>query len=213
VYDREAPTERGGYMRKVLIKIAAVAALAIALAIAWIFGVRPLSLLLDRFETVESASIPIKMIVYEGSGTGGMLHFDDLGLSLSPADPREPPPNIGTTKDNQLALSHGGKVFPFGPLRSGETLAAETPPGDNASISIRHSALSWPTQLDFNFMTGQSPSWKRYLYYRVAWKKQSGAKLEMLWRYEQYFYPGNGWAAGMMTREGVTGLVRVQISP
>ena len=61
-------------------------------------------------------------------------------------------------------------------------------------------------------MTGQSPSWKRHLYYRLIWKKQNGAKLEMIWRYEQYFYPGDGWASGMMTREGVTGLIRVDIS-
>jgi len=33
----------------------------------------------------------------------------------------------------------------------------------------------------------------------------------MLWRYEQFFYPGNGWANGFMTREGCTGLVRLDI--
>src|SRR5205823_14758117 len=59
---------------------------------------------------------------------------------------------------------------------------------------------------DLNFMTGHSPSWKRHLYYQLLWKKTSGAKLEMLWRYEQYFYPGNGWASGFMTHEGSTGL-------
>jgi hypothetical protein len=45
----------------------------------------------------------------------------------------------------------------------------------------------------------------------VRWKKSSGATLEMLWRYEQYFYPGNGWASGFMTRQGSTGLIRVEI--
>jgi hypothetical protein len=35
----------------------------------------------------------------------------------------------------------------------------------------------------------------------------------MLWRYEQYFYPVNGWASGFMTHEGSTGLIQLDISP
>jgi hypothetical protein len=61
-------------------------------------------------------------------------------------------------------------------------------------------------------MTGQSPSWKRHLYYRLSWKKVSGAKLEMLWRFEQYFYSGDGWASGFMAHEGSTGLIQVDVS-
>jgi hypothetical protein len=61
-------------------------------------------------------------------------------------------------------------------------------------------------------MTGQSPSWKRHLYYRLSWKKVSGAKLEMLWRFEQYFYSGDGWANGFMAHEGSTGLIHVDVS-
>jgi len=62
-------------------------------------------------------------------------------------------------------------------------------------------------------MTGHSPSWKRHIYYQVIWTKPSGANLEMLWRYEQYFYPDNGWVGGFMTREGSTGLVYLDIRP
>ena len=80
------------------------------------------------------------------------------------------------------------------PRSEAENLATVPPAGDDAFIEIRRSILSWPTPFDFNFMTGHSPSWKRHLYYRLALEKPSGAKLEMLWRYEQYFYPGNGWA-------------------
>jgi len=110
--------------------------------------------------------------------------------------------------------SAGGKVFAFGPPRSeAENLAAVPPAGDDAFIEIRRSVLSWPTPFDFNFMTGHSPSWKRHIYYRLLWKKPSGAKLEMLWRYEQYFYPANGWGSGFMTKEGSTGLVEVEIRP
>jgi len=45
----------------------------------------------------------------------------------------------------------------------------------------------------------------------VHWKKSSGASLQMLWRYEQFFYTDNGWTSGFMTREGSTGLIRVEI--
>ena len=85
-------------------------------------------------------------------------------------------------------------------------------PTDQAFLVTRHSVLSWPNPVDFNFMTGRAPSWKRHIYYEVRWKKASGAKLEMLWRYEQFFYPGSGWATGFMTRESSTGLVRIDIN-
>jgi hypothetical protein len=203
-------------MRKLIKKIAIVIALVVAISIAWIFGGRQISLCLDRFGTIETVTAPITSVAYEGSGTGGILHLNDLGLSLNTSDAGSPSPHIGTTKDEQLALSFSGKIFAFGPTHpasenDGDSLAAAPQAGDDASVSIRRSLLSWPTPLDFNFMTGQSPSWKRHLYYRLLWRKQTGAKLEMTWRYEQYFYPGNGWASGMMTREDETGLIRVNI--
>ena len=197
-------------MRKILITITIVVALAIAIPATWIFGGRQLSLFLDRFWTIETASRRINSVVYEGSGTGGIFHINDLALGLN--DRNGPTPNVGTAKDGQLALADSGKVFAFGPPRSEtENLATAPPPGDDAFIQIRRSLLSWPTPFDLNFMTGHSPSWKRHLYYRLVWKKPSDAKLEMVWRYEQYFYPGNGWASGFMTHEGSTGLLRVDI--
>jgi hypothetical protein len=197
-------------MRKILITSTIVVALAIAILATWIFGGRQLSLFLDRFWTIETASSRINSVVYEGSGTGGIFHINDLALGLN--DRNGPTPNVGTAKDGQLAVADSGKVFAFGPPRSEtENLATAPPPGDDAFIQIRRSLLSWPTPFDLNFMTGHSPSWKRHLYYRLVWKKPSDAKLEMLWRYEQYFYPGNGWASGFMTHEGSTGLLRVDI--
>jgi hypothetical protein len=178
----------------------------------WIFGGRQLSLFIDRFGTIETASDRVKSLVYEGNGTGGHLRVNDLGLSLN--DRSGPSPSIGTTKNDQLGLANAGKVFAFGPVQSqAETLAATPPAGDDAVIEIRRSVLSWPTPFEINFMTGNSPSWKRHAYYRLLWKKSSGERLEMLWRYEQYFYPGNGWASGFMTRQGFTGLIQLRISP
>jgi hypothetical protein len=199
-------------MRKFLITLAILVGFIAAVSAIWIFGGRQVSLFIDRYRTIETASARINSITYEGSGTGGILRVNDLALSLN--DTNDPSPSIGSTKDDQLALAAGGKVFAFGPPRSeAENLVASPPAGDDASITIQRSILSWPTPFDFNFMTGQSPSWKRHVYYGLRWKKPSDATLEMLWRYEQYFYPANGWGSGFMTRQGSTGLVEVDIRP
>lgn len=197
-------------MRKILITLAVLIAAVIAFMATWIFYGRQISLFLDRFGTIEMSSARINSIAYQGNGTGGSLHVNDLELSLN--DRNGPAPSIGTTKDDQLALADRGKVFAFGPARTeAENLATVPLAGDDASLEIRRSILNWPTPFEVNFMTGNSPSWKRHLYYRVRWKKSSGANLEMLWRYEQFFYPGNGWASGFMTRQGSTGLIQVEI--
>jgi hypothetical protein len=202
-------------MRRVLIVIV-VFVLSIASILAlWIFRGREISSFIDRYWTVETRSAPIQSIAYEGSGTGGILICDGVSFSLNDVRPGLSL-SVGSTKDNQLALASGGRVFPFGPLKSAsedtaEHLATSPPPGDQALVVTRHSILSWPTPFEMNLMTGQSPSWKRHIYYQILWKKSSGANLQMLWRYEQFFYPGNGWASGFMTREGSTGLIRVNI--
>src|SRR5437773_6029168 len=204
-------------VRKVLITLGIVVLTVVVLLTVWVFFGRQISVLVDRLGTIEIASVPVYSVVYEGSGTGGWLTVNDVHLSLDDANPRNAL-SIGSTKDNQFAVASGGKVFALGPLKStsengGDYLAVVPPSGDEALFETRRSALSWPTPFDLNFMTGHSPSWKRDLYYHLLWKKTSGAKLEMLWRYEQYFYPGNGWASGFMTHEGSTGLIRLDIQP
>ena len=198
-----------------LMLLVIVAAAAATLAALWIFRGREISSFIDRYWTVETHSEPIQSIAYEGRGTGGTLICNGFSFSLNELRPGLSL-SVGSTKDNQLALATSGKVFPFGPLTSasenpGEGLATVPPSDDQAFLATRHSVLSWPTPFDVNLMTGQSPSWKRHTYQEIRWKKSSGAKLQMLWRYEQFFYPGNGWTSGFMTREGSTGLIRVDI--
>ncbi len=198
-----------------LILLVIVAVGGAALAVLGIFRGREISSFIDRYWTREIESAPIQSIGYEGSGTGGMFIVNGVSLSLNDVRP-DSSLSVGSTKDNQLALATGGKIFPFGPLTSAsentvERLATAPPPGDQAFLVTRHSVLSWPTPFDMNLMTGQSPSWKRHIYQEIRWQKSSGAKLQMLWRYEQFFYPSNGWASGSMTREGSTGLIRVDI--
>ena len=202
-------------MRKFLITLAILVGFIAAGSAIWVFGGRQLSLFIDRYKTIEIASSRINSIAYEGGGTAGILTVNDLRLSLNDVSPKISL-SIGSTKDNQFALAIGGKVFAFGPLASagenaGYDLATVPQAGDDAVFETRRSAVSWPTPFDLNLMTGQSPSWKRHIYYRLRWKNPSGATLEMLWRYEQYFYPANGWGSGFMTHQGATGLIQVEI--
>ena len=202
-------------MRRILILILIVVVCTGSLAALWIFRGREISSFVDRYWTVETQSTPIQSSAYEGSGTGGTLICNGVSFSLNDVRPSLSL-SVGSTKDNQLALASSGKVFPLGPLKSAsedtaERLATAPPPGDHTLVTTRHSVLAWPTPFDLNLMTGQSPSWKRNTYCEILWKKSAGANLRMLWHYEQFFYPRNGWASGFMTRQGSTGLVRVEI--
>lgn len=207
-------------MRKLLM-VVGILVLIVALLALWIFGGRQASMFIDRFETIEIASVPIHSVAYEGSGTGGWLTVNDVHLSLDDIINPKIALSIGSTKDNQFAVASGGKVFALGPLthtgeNSGDYLAVVPQAGDEALLVTRHSALSWPTPFDFNFTTGHSPSWKRYMYHELRWKKPAGATLDVIWRYEQPFYgqqlvPGDGWGSGFGVHEGSTGLIRVDI--
>jgi hypothetical protein len=194
-------------MRKILIALLIV----IVLAVLWLWRGRDLSILMDRFKTIETSSRSITTIAYDGNGTGGVLHIDDVDLSLNQVELGGATPSIGTTKDGQVALSFAGKVFPFGPAQD-DRLVANVTGGDTATVSVEHSAMPWPNFFETNFMTGNSPTWKRNRYQKLVWRKSNGSKLEMLWRYEQFFYPPGGWTEAFMTRQGASGLIRVEIS-
>lgn len=210
-------------MRRILIAIGILIAFVTAILATWIFWGRQISLFIDRFGTIQLASTKISSLTYEGNGTGGWLIVNnDVHLILDDIIPKITL-SVGSTKDNQVALASAGKVFAFGPSLSaaengGDSLATSPQAGDTAFLVTRHSALSWPTPFDFNFMTGHSPSWKRHIYYELRWTKPTGASLDMLWRYEQRFYgkqfiPSNGWDNGFGVHPGSTGLIRIQIRP
>src|SRR6516164_1081709 len=97
-------------MRKLLIALL----LVIILAGFWLWRGRDLTLLIDRFETIQSSSRSVDAISYNGTGNDGTLQVGDLALSLNEVQLAAGRPNIGTTKDGELAISFAGKVFPFG---------------------------------------------------------------------------------------------------
>jgi hypothetical protein len=177
-------------VRTILIRALLVMA---GLAIVWLIGGRQLTLLIDRFKTVRVRSLPTNRMKIES----GSIWIDESVLELS-----------STAAVPAIRVSEGpGNRITFG---LGESTFAPDP-GDEISLTEERSLLSWPTPLEMNFMTGHAPSWKRNQYYRLVWKKRSGARLELLWRYEGWFYSGLGGWSGAMTREGATGLIRADL--
>jgi len=100
-------------VRKILITQTTLALTVGAILGTRIFLGRQVSLWVDRFGTIEIASIPIHSVAYEGSGTGGWLTVNDSHLSLVESRAHIAW-SIGSTKENQFSLACGGKVFAFG---------------------------------------------------------------------------------------------------
>ena len=195
-------------MCRILIRSALAVLALIVLGVAWVVAARPISMMLDRLHTVTIESRPITEIRLEPDG--GTLRIDDLPLSLAGTDYRPFPMTTKIDPARQWVIETAGHAIALGPVeQSSGVLRPER--GDKARFEIDHSLLSWPTPLALNFVSGHSPSWKRHVYYRLTWEKPDGGRLEMVWRYEQWFY--ETWASGFMTTPDSTGLIRVEIRP
>jgi hypothetical protein len=201
-------------MRRTLVK-SLIAGALIAVAISgWIISARPLSILFDRVHTVQVDSQPVTELGIDDA-SGGMIRINGVLMSIAMPNNRPFPMTMATDGQGSFGVTINGKSIALGSVsdsaEGGRVVRPE--PRDRATFTISHSFINWPTPFDFNFMTGHSPSSKRHTYYRLLWHKSDGAELAMLWRYEQYFYGGDGWASGFMTREGTTGLLRAKIEP
>jgi hypothetical protein len=174
---------------------------------------RPIVMLVDQVYTVRASARSFKTITYEGDGSGGVLHLDDQTVSMNQIAEGVPQPRIGTTKQGELAITVAGQIFPFGRTIDPDALSAHVPAGDETTFEIRRSVLSWPNPFEVNWMTGNSPRWKRFRYQHLVWKKNDRSELDMVWRFEQYYYASDGWTEAWMTDPGSTGLIRVRISP
>jgi hypothetical protein len=196
-------------MRKILISLV----ILVVLAGAWFFVGQQIAPLVDRVWTIQSTSVPIHSIAYEGTGNGGLLHVGEHELGLTPANPQTELPHLGSTKDDQFALAMSGKVFTFGPLNHTEDdreLTCDVESGDTAFLITRHSVI---VRVNRTWFTNHNlPMWRRGLYYALVWKKPTGASLELVWKFEQFFFPGNGWGETVMTRDQATGLTDIEIS-
>jgi hypothetical protein len=208
----------------------------VVLATLWLFTAQSFSLLIDRVSTVPLATLPSTPLGWNGtylqfgSSIEGMeepkggwsgVEFQTGSQIVDLEGPGPGYDQVATLKvdaDDKLVLSAGGHRLTLG-SRAGTLSGGDGPipafaaePGDKTSVTLERSWLSWPTPFEANFMTGQTPSWRRHLYYRLSWKKASGARLDMLWRFEQRFDAVNGWGAPG-TQERTTGLIWVDIRP
>lgn len=192
-------------VRTILIR--SIFALA-GLSVLYLFAARPLTLLVDRLATVHVRSLSADSILHDWNS----LRFRELRLDI--LDGYQPSPiHLYKGQRNRIILAAGEQTFALGTLGSPDSPnAILRDPGDEVALTMERSVMSWPTPLAMNFMTGYSPSRKRNQYYKLVWKKRSGARLDLAWRYEQWFYSRDGWS-NSMTQEGHTGLVHSQLRP
>jgi hypothetical protein len=183
-------------MRKILVTLLIV---IVTMSILWIVAGRQVSEFADRFQSTGARPLPIHSISYEGSGDGGTLVVDGARFDLAPLKP-----HVGSTPQNELALASGGKVFAFGPFRPSDTLASDVPPEDSASLTPSDGFLPWP---NFGFRTNHLPLWQRHRYWQLVYKKHDGARLRMIWRFQNYFDSHEE-----ITNYEAAGLIRVEIS-
>jgi hypothetical protein len=187
--------------------------IAACLTIVWLAAGRRIALILDQLITLRLKSLPASHLQYDIAN----LRIGDVSMPLVGTDNERFNLGVQTDSQNRLVLSQGGKSFVLGPRTtppdpSGRPEIEFIPePGDKLSFRVYRSVLSQPTLFHINIMGGRTPSWRRCVYYRLVWKKLSGARLKMLWRLEQQCFGGTGWTEGLMMYDFRTGLIRVEI--
>jgi hypothetical protein len=220
--DRSPP--RASRLRGVLFALLAVALSCIA----WGYGGRTASLLLESVGTIKVSSMPMTEIgfargksewtIFPGhsylmssrryAGHSGDIEEIGFECRISPA--------------GRVVISHDDKSMDLGPLSGpprqtefGMTFYAALEPTETASLKEEHGLIVWPAWLAWPEWyrcrdCGAIPLWFRHCYQRLVWQKASGARLELLWRQKQTFE--RGWFTGGATPEQ-SGLIHVAITP
>jgi hypothetical protein len=168
--------------------ISIVAACAIGLGVLWLLLGSRIVLVLDRMFPGPFVAKDI-----------GELLIDTDTFILG--DRRWPLPGLTLTLDPQsrIVLSADGRTFTLGPVRTrwqdpvNPQYQFVPEPGDEVAFTRDVSRLNWHTPFAFSFGGGTQPKSHRYAYDRLRWKKQSGARLEIVWRDEQNFYQSSNW--------------------
>ncbi|HEX3653547.1 MAG TPA: hypothetical protein VHU18_12065 [Rhizomicrobium sp.] len=183
------------------------------LAIVWLSAGWWVTAVADQVFAVNVPAPPITNIAYDGEG----FRIGGLSLTFGAPDNQRSDIELQTNAFREVVLTSGGQSFVLGPRTnavdpSGRPDIALIPDrGDEVSLTATRSFLGWPTPFEFNFLI-RTPSWKRYVYYRLEWRKRSGAVLNIHWRYEQDYFSGGGWTAPAMMWNFDTGLLGVAIA-
>jgi hypothetical protein len=205
-------------MRLIAIRGGLAALTLLALSALWFFTAQWCSRLVDQFYTAPMQVVQSTPFGWNGtylqfgsatSGTVGLTGFN-RGERLTGAHLLEltgPGPDykqaatIEINGNHQLVLAAGGWSFVLG-ARAGTIPGDDRPipafaaePGDAASLSLERSLLGWPvpSTLAVTLLSGPPTTWMRHVYYRLFWRKASGARLVMVWRCEQGYDGTNGW--------------------
>ena len=198
--------------------VAAVAIPAFGGAL-WLWGTQWLAFHLDPFTA--------KRVMERSISTFGRDRSD---LRAANHDPMWDAPyapfltNLETDSNGRLILVRGRDRVVLGhrvatiqrsdfPLHPFFVIALE--PGDHLVYAAEQSRIPWPNSFEMNWMTGNTPVWKRYRYYRFTWTKPHGETIELFWRFEEFFYASEpDWSDADMTDDDPPcGLVRVTIRP
>lgn len=201
--------------------------------ILWYVKAQSLSLLVDRVYTAPMLAVQATPFGWNGiffqfgeaiPGLAGLEGFNPpeklrgahlLELSGPGPDYKQ----VATIKigaDHRLVLVAGDRSFVLA-ARAGTIPGDDAPvpafaaePGDTASLSLESSVFGWPVPVSFTgtYLSGAPTTWARHLYYRLNWRKASGARLTMVWRCEQGYERTNGWH-----NFGADELIQVDIQP
>jgi hypothetical protein len=211
-------------MRRIIIRIIAAGIFLAAIAALWIFDGPRLSRSLGRTFSVRLATLPANPLLVsegeEGTYHGADFNIGGKAMSAESADFRAYPLRLRPDAQRRMILTADGKTFPLGPVTAsgpddvGRTVSQVAgDPGDEISFTLERGRLTWPTPFRTNFMTGgRMPSWSGLLFYVLVWRKRSGERLEMVWRFPQDFDAVDGWKE-VSTGPGSGGLIRVSITP
>ena len=209
-------------MGRMILRGAAVVVLIVVLAGVWVLAGERLALFFDRLTTLRLASLPMQPLsAYngkEGTYHSGIFRIGQQELATADVPEFKAfPLTLRVEQGNQFAIVTGGKSFRFGPLLATtrddvgrEIFSFEPEPQDKVSFTLEKSLVTWPTPFETNFMTGgPTARWRRFLTYRLLWRKASGAELEMAWRYRQDFVESR-WV-DVFTGVGSPGLSELRI--
>ena len=173
---------------------------------------RRISLLIDRVLSTAHARLPPRPLLYDG----GSLRIGELAMTLAGKDNLRYPLAFTADGSNRVLLQSGGRTFVLGtrtnaPRHPGDPeMEFDADEGDHIAFATRRSLVGWATPFDYSFLA-RTPSWKRYVYYELTWRKAEGQRLDMRWRYQQNYYSGVGWTTPDMMFNSETGLLDVVI--
>jgi len=191
------------------------ALVSLILAITWLKAGRRMTLLVDGVITVRKTDLRASQFQYDGGG----LRIAAVPMTLGGTNNLRADVEVTSDASGRAYLVSSGVSFPLGirtnapDVRGHVDIDFVPDPDDEVDFTSSSSPLSWPTPFEISFLGGATPCWRRYVYYRLLWKKPDGATLEMFWRYEQQYYSAKGWSEPAMMWDSQTGLLQIRIHP